>query len=460
MDFFLGVNWISFLALSIVGILFVWINHLIKTKSWTFVIFTSLILGLIVGLIFTSENNAYLVWVEMIGNAYIQLITALVAPVIFISIVSSFISLKDRKKMASIGLQSIFWLLAAAAAAILLAIFVGVVFNIGANASGIFAEIAKVDQESVTTYTQMTKSFDQVLLALVPSNVINDLANNNVVAIIVIGIAIAVGYLSVSEKGDKMEVFVKLIDSVKKIIYKILSFVIDLTPYAVLCLIAASSSSLFSNWQGIAQLLLLVVLIYATALVHTYLYNGAVLYFVAKLNPIRYFKKISGTQATAFTTQSSVGTLPVSIEDLTKKIGVSEEIANFTAPLGTTIGMPGCTCIWPVLLVIFYVHAVGLNWGIGDYIVLAIVALLMSIGSAGVPGIATVSAISLFSALGLPVAAIVIFVPINTISDMIRTFDNVTSGNVATAIVAKKQGQLNERIFDETESYDGKVVAG
>ena len=243
----------------------------------------------------------------------------------------------------------------------------------------------------------------------------------------------------------------------KKIIYKILAYVIDLTPYAVLCLIAGSASSIFTNRDAILQLLLLVAVIYAVCLIHTYIINGILIRLAAKLNPIRFFKKISAAQAAAFTTQSSVGTLPININCLNTQVGVDEEIANFTAPLGTTIGMPGCTAIWPTLLAIFFVNATGLSWGASDYVMLAVMAVFLSFGSAGVPGIAVVSAIALFSMLDMPIAAVILLMPINTISDMIRTTDNVTSAAVATTIVARQEGLLHDEIFDQAEIAEEKL---
>lgn len=109
--------------------------------------------------------------------------------------------------------------------------------------------------------------------------------------------------------------------------------------------------------------------------------------------------------------------------------------------------MPGCTCVWPVLLVMFFVNAAGLNWGIGDYVILAVITLVLSLGSAGVPGIAVVSSIAVFSALNLPIAAVVLLIPINTVSDMARTLNNVTAAAVSATIVAGKEGQLDYETF-------------
>jgi hypothetical protein len=449
MEFLLQVNWIALAVLAIVFLLFALLKFLSEKINWTFVILLSLVFGAVVGIVFGSENNSYLVWVDLLGDIYINLITALVAPVILVSIVSGFISLNDKDKMKKIGLKSVVWLLISSAAAIILSLFFGLIVGLGKNAGSVFAGIGSVSDGTVSAYEGLKKSFSDVVLGLFPSNVVGDLSSNNVVAIIIIAIALAVAYVSVahSEGEEKVITFKKFVESFKKIIYKILEFVIDLTPYAVLCLIAGSASKIFTNADAILQLLLLVGMIYLVCLVHTYGFNALVLRFAAKVSPLKFYKKIFQAQATAFTTQSSVGTLPITISNLKDNVGVDEEVANFTAPLGTTIGMPGCTCVWPILLAIFYVNAAGLNWGVGDYLLLAALTLVLSLGSAGVPGIAVVSSIAVFGAVNLPIAAVVLLMPINTISDMIRTMDNVSAAAVSATVVARRTNLLNDEVF-------------
>lgn len=448
MEFLLSVDWIALFSLAVVALLFVFLYYISKKLNWTVVILLALLLGAVAGIVFASEKNRYLVWVGLIGNIYVNVITALAAPVILVSIIASFISLKNKNAVKTIGVRSVIWLLLSAAGAILLSLLGGLVFKLW-DASAIFKDIASVSDSTVSAYGDLKKSFDEVLLGLFPSNVVGDIENNNIVAIIITGVAIALAYVGVSAKEGEssLVLFKKWIDAIKKILYKILEMVIKLTPYAVLCLIATSASSIFSDIDTILQLLLLVAIIYAISFLHAYVFNGALLKFAAKLSPIKFFKKIFQAQATAFTTQSSIGTLPVTIDSLKRKIGVGDEIADFTAPLGTSIGMPGCTCVWPVLLVMFFVNAAGLEWDFGDYVTLAAVTLVLSLGSAGVPGIAVVSSIAVFGALNLPIAAVVLLIPINTVSDMARTLDNVTSAAVATAIVARKEGQINDAVF-------------
>lgn len=295
----------------------------------------------------------------------------------------------------------------------------------------------------------METSFDTILLNLVPSNIAADLAADNIVAIIIIAVAVAVAYVSISsEEGeDKVLVIKKLIEAVKKVIFNILAYVIDLTPYAVLCLTACSASQLLSDKEALVQLVLLVVMVFVACLIQSYVVNAVILKSFAKVNPLKFFKKTFDAQATAFTTTSSVGTMPITIDRLIRKVGVDEEVANFTAPLGTTIGMAGCTCVWPILLAMFYLNATGQSWGVSQYLVMCFMCLVLSLGSAGMPGVGVITAVSLFSAVNLPIAAVVLLIPINNITDMVRTLTNVTDASVCAAVVARQNGLLNDEVF-------------
>ena len=450
MSVLLSINWIPFLALAIVLLAFALIHFLETRINWTLLMLLSLGLGAAIGVVFASKDNLYLTWVDMLGNIYVKLITLLVAPVILISIVSSFISLGNKANMKSIGLESVAWLLIESALAILLSLAVGIASGIGGSASSVFAEIGAVSSGSVSAYSGLTRSFAEVVEGLFPSNLLGDLVENNVPGIILIALALAASYISVAdEEGeDKVAAFRRAVEAMKKVVFRLMRFIVDLTPYAVLTLIAGSASNILAKRATLIQLLLLVAVIYAVCIVFTYIVGGILVRTQAKLNPVRFFKKIFPAQVTAFTTQASVGTLPVTISNLKDRVGVSEKVADFTAPLGTTIGMPGCTGVWPVLLAVFYVNATGLQWGIGEYAILGLVALFLSVGSAGVPGIAVVSAVALFNALGLPIGAVILLLPINTVSDMIRTLSNVSSAAIATAIVARKTDSLDDSVFN------------
>ena len=328
--------------------------------------------------------------------------------------------------------------------------------GIGKGAGDVFSNLEGLDKSTVAAYEGLSRPFDEVLMNLLPENVVSDIAGGNVPAIIIGGIAIAAAYIAIASKQgeEKVKAFADFVEAAKRIVFKILDVLIDQTPYAVMCLIAVSASKLLGSWQNMLQLIALMGLIDLVCIIHTWLAGGLIVRFAAKLNPFRFFKKIFHVQVTAFTTQSSIGTLPVTVKALRDDVGVSEEVADFTASLGTTIGMPGCACIWTVLLALFFVRATGMEWGAAQMIQLALVAVLMSVGSAGVPGIAVVSAIGLFGVLGLPVGAVILMQPINTISDMIRTTDNVSTAAIAASVVARENGLIDDQVFNDK----GEVV--
>ena len=293
MQILLSVRWMPFLALDVVLLAFVLLRVLEDRMNWSLVILLALVLGAGIGVLFASEGNAWLLWVDFLGTLYIRLLKLLVSPVIFLSIVSGIISLRGRANAGSLGLRSAFWLLLQAALAILLSLLAGQILNIGSDATALFRELDTLDESTVSAYAGLTQPFHQVLENLFPENVVGDFANNNVPALIITGVAVAAAYLAVAEKeGEELvRPFSRLIDAARKIVFKILEVVIDLTPYAVLCLIAGAASRLLESRESMLQLLLLTVVIYAVCLVHTYLLGGLIIWGAAKLSPLRFFRK-------------------------------------------------------------------------------------------------------------------------------------------------------------------------
>ena len=176
--------------------------------------------------------------------------------------------------------------------------------------------------------------------------------------------------------------------------------------------------------------------------------TGALLSIFAKVNPFKFFKKNFSVQAIAFTTQSSVGTIPANVDNLEKNLGVSEKIASFVAPAGATMGMPGCAGFWPVMTAILTSNVLDLGYGMGDYINLILAALLVSLGTVGVPGTATIATTAVFAAMGLPIEMVVILAPISSLADMGRTATNVTAASSAAVIVGASEGELDREVYN------------
>ena len=197
-------------------------------------------------------------------------------------------------------------------------------------------------------------------------------------------------------------------------------------------------------------LLSVLVLAYVLCGIQVFVVESALIKFVGKLSPVRFFKGIWPAATVAFTSQSSVGTIPVTVNQLTRKLGVNEDVAAFGASLGANLGMPGCAGIWPTLLAVFTIHLLGIEYTPVQYAFLVVLAVVVSIGTVGVPGTATITATALFAAAGLPVEAIILLSPISSIVDMARTATNVVGAATATTLVAATEEQLDTAVYNGT----------
>ena len=220
------------------------------------------------------------------------------------------------------------------------------------------------------------QSFGQVVVGFFPTNVVQSFSANDIIPIILIAVTLSVAYLSLAEKEpEKVRPFRDGAEALKLVVFKVVGYVIRLTPYAIVALTAymvGSSTDLGSEFQSLVGLL---VLVWVACILHAYVINGVILEVFADVPMVEFFRKIFPAQLTAFTTQSSIGTLPVTTAQLTRKVGVHPEIAHFTAPLGATIGMPGCAGIWPIMIAVWGINAYGIQYTLSDYVVLAVLGV-------------------------------------------------------------------------------------
>ena len=444
----MNIDWLSAAALAVVLIFFILIYILQKKKvNFTVIILGSLVIGVAVGVIFSGHTS----WVMPIGKIYVSTLNAIVSPLIIVSILSSITSLGSTAQLKGIGLRSIFWLLLTTLLAIVLSLGLGLTFGIGRNS---YLSLDGIDAQ---TFESKVVPFSQVLIGFFPRNIISDIADENTIPMILFAVLIAVSYVLVANKNrEKVAIFKSFIEACKMIIFKAVDFIISLTPYAVLALIATATGNGISRSGIMWSLLVLLIVSFIAFALDTWVINAVLVKAFARLNPIKFFRKILPAQIVGFSTQSSAGTLPISTGILVKQIGVDPKVANFTTPLGTTIGMPGCAGIWPVLIAIYGVHGLGINYGIKDYLLLAVISLFVSLGTAGVPGTATITTASVLSAVGLPLELIVLSIPISAIADTGRTATNITGAMVAAAIVGRQESSLNDGIFNDSETYESE----
>jgi len=440
------VNWPALAVLGAVAASYVGIYVLAK-RRFNFSLLTLSALG--VGVVIGLAGRGHAEWIEPIGRIYINLLLASVAPLVVVSIIASITSLGSLEKLKTVGLRSFGWLMLTNVIAVILTLGVAISLGIGKGVN------ETVGGEQLNVLENSVQSFTDVVVGFFPVNVVGDLGSNHIIPIIVISIALAIAYLAVARKDPKgVRPFRTGIEALRLVIYRAVGYVIKLTPYAVLALtatIVANSSNLTDKFWSLIGLL---VVAWVVCFADLYVVNGLLLRTVANVSPVQFFRKIFPAQVTAFTTQSSVGTLPVTTSVLTTRVGVHPEVAHFTAPLGTTIGMPGCSGIWPILVAVWGINAYNIPYTAQDYLVLALLATVVSIGVAGVPGTATVAAATVLAAAGLPLEFIAVTLPISMIADMARTAANVTAAATSATIVARQVGLLNEDIFNGRARFD------
>ncbi len=391
--------------------------------------------GLIIGYIFAGSTE----YVAIFGSVYIRLLYTMVIPLLLTTIIRTMVNTGSLSQLRSIGLKSVGILSLHNILASTLGVILAVAFGIGKGAN--MAAPSDTEIREVPTVAETITNF-------FPRNIVKDAADSNIVPIIVFAILVGIAILTLIENGKENETkpFTDFINSAAEVMYKLTSMITGLTPYAVLSLMAAAIGNIDAN--AVKPLILILVLNYVASLIHSFITTGALVSAFAKVNPVKYFKKAWPVQVIAFTTQSSMGSLPANIENLTSEQGVSEDIASFVAPLGATMGMPGCAGFWPVMNAILTVNMLGMTYTGFDYVRLILVALLVSLGTVGVPGTATISTTALFAAMGLPLEMVVLLAPISSLADMGRTATNVTAANSSALIVAASENKLNRDIFN------------
>jgi Na+/H+-dicarboxylate symporter len=461
-------NWLAVLALAVVALLYAGIYYLDRKHfNWNLLLLLALAAGICAGLIFHDKGwlvsclrvlfhdeagqvlfTGNLQYVTLIGRVYIGATEALVAPLILLAILSSVMSLGNSLKLKTLGLRSLFWLLFNTVISIVLTIgtciFVGVGKNVNLTIEGLNAK----------RYANINTQFIDVLEGFFPHNIFRELAENRVVPIIITALALAVAYISFEEK-EKVEPFRRGVEALKEIVFKMIGFVVDMIPYAILAIGADAAGAIGGRWETLRPLLVVIAVIIGLCLFHTFIVGGLFVRFAAKLDPVRFFRKLLPAMMAGFSTQSTIAALPTIIKNLVFGIGVKEDVGAFTATLGSTVGMPGCSGIWPVTLAIFAVNFLGIDYSPVQYLTLGLIAFAVSFGTAGVSGTAVITATAVYTTAGLPLEVFVLLFPISFIVGMFRTPANVSCAASAAVIVARQTGALDEDVFYDRVTPDG-----
>ena len=415
-----------------------------KKMGLTTKIFVALIAGAIFGMILhyavpaghIKDNILVEGILYIVGQGFIRLMKMLVVPLVFCSIVCGSMAIGDTKKLGTVGVRTLAFYLATTALAICVALAMGNLLDpgVGLDMSAISANAAEVQ-------TMESTSMAQTILNIIPDNPIGALANGNMLQIIVF--ALIVGVI-LAKLGEKTETVGNFFSQFNDVMMEMTMMVMRLAPIGVFCLISRTFAGIgFSAFLPLAKYMIGVLLALAVQCFVVYL---GLLKIFSGLNPIKFIKNFFPVMAFAFSTATSNATIPMSIDTLAKKMGVSKRISSFTIPLGATINMDG-TAIMQGVAVVFAAQAFGIVLTPVDYVTVIGTATLASIGTAGVPSVGLVTLTMVFNSVGLPVEAIGLIMGIDRILDMARTAVNITGDAVCTTIVAHQNNAIDKEVF-------------
>ncbi|MEQ6930611.1 dicarboxylate/amino acid:cation symporter [Clostridium perfringens] len=407
------------------------------TNKFSFATLTALTLGVVLGIIF-KENILFL---DTVGKAYMSLIKMIVVPLVVTSLITSIVRLENLDTLKSIGLKTFTVLLGTTGAAALIGIIVASSLNLGQGLTFIGAENFKARE---------IPGFSKVLIDMLPSNPLAAIVENKIIPIVIFSMFVAIALVIEDNiNKEKAKPFKDFILSAYNIVLRITKMVLRIIPYGVFALIATAAAK--NGMDTLMSLIWVILAVYIAAFLQFLFVYTPLISFVARMNPLKFFKGIFPAQVVAFTSQSSYGTLPVTIKSLVEGVGVSENIASFVAPLGSTIGLNGCGGFYPAIVAIFAANVFNVELTIYSYILIVLTAIISSIGIAGVPGSATMSTTVMLAALGLPIEALAMVIAVDSIIDMIRTATNVTGASVAALIVDQTEKRKEYKVEESVQ---------
>jgi len=408
-----------------------------KVLGLTTKIFIALLAGAILGIVlcYLVPDSSFKkdVIVEgilyVIGQGFIRLMKMLVVPLVFCSLVCGSMAIGDTKKLGTVGVRTLAFYLATTALAVCVALGVGNLIN-----PGVGLDMSAIQSSAASVETMEATSLTDTILNIIPDNPINSLASGSMLQVIVF--ALIVGVI-LAKMGERAETVANFFSQFNDIMMEMTMMIMSLAPIGVFCLISRTFANIgFSAFIPLAKYMIGVLLALAIQCFGVY--------------QIRFIKKFFPVMAFAFSTATSNATIPMSIDTLSKKVGVSKKISSFTIPLGATINMDG-TSIMQGVAVVFAAQAFGIHLTPMDYVTVIGTATLASVGTAGVPSVGLVTLTMVFNSVGLPVEAIGLIMGIDRILDMTRTAVNITGDAVCTTIVAHQNGALDKKVFNETE---------
>lgn len=444
-EFLLITNIHTVLMIFLLIGVFLIISKMSKKLKFNKLMITSIFIGLILGIFiqavvkFPSDPtsitwiNEITAWYGLFGNGFMDLLKMIVVPLVLVSIIRVIMNMKDDN-LGKLTFRSMTMFFVTTAIAAIIAIVVANLFKLGTN-----LEVVNSSDE-----VREIVSLPSTIRGLLPSNPVQAMAEGNTVAVVIFAVFLGLAIRRLRRKYmDIIKPFIDLVEAFYKIIVSVAITVIKMMPYAVVPLMASTIAS-----RGVKSLLDVTDFILALYISVVIMFLVHIIIIAASgMNPITYIKNSSKALILAFTSRSSLGTLPVTMEVLTDNLNVDLGTASFVTSLGSNMGMNGCAGIYPALVSVMIANMAGVQMNFTFYVMLIIVITISSLGIAGIPGTATMAVSVVISGMGMasyfPLAGAII--AIDPILDMGRTMLNVNGAMTAAVAVDNSLNRNNKK---------------
>ena len=407
-------------------------------KNLTRNILLGMLLGFAVGSIIYYTNifgdtlsNIIEVYAFKLGSdIFINLLKMLIVPLVFFSLVSGISSLGNLKSIGNISLKTITLYLITTAIAVSLSLFIGAIFQPGSGVNT--ANLISPDK------LPQGQGIYQTILDIFPANIIEAMANNQMLAIVFFSIIFGLALNKTNHLTNNLS---KSFEKLNTVFMQLVVMIIAFAPIGVFCLIGKFVVADGLNVFG--EALKYVILLIATLFLHMFITYSVLIKFFTRLSLKTFFLKMKDVAVFAFSTSSSAATIPVTLKTVENELGVNKNVAAFVVPVGATINMDG-TAIMQGMATIFIAQMSGIDLSLIQYIQVVLLAVATSIGTAAVPSAGTITLVIILQQFGLPLEAIGIILAVDRILDMTRTAINVTGDAAVACVVAESEGMLEK----------------
>ncbi|MCH2354365.1 MAG: dicarboxylate/amino acid:cation symporter [Pseudomonadales bacterium] len=401
--------------------------------------------GVLVGLAvqgFTSDGH----WIQAVliqdvfdagGTVFIASLRLMVVPLVLVSLVCGSSSLADGASMGRLGGKSIGLYLFTTAVAISLALGLALFISPGEGGSA---------SQAVEYTPRPSPGLKETFLNIFPTNPVRAMADGNMLQIIVFALLLGT---ALGRSGDAGQRIRSLFEDLNGVLMRLIVMLISLAPFGVFFLMAKLFSEV--GWRDIIELGKYFATVVLALIIHASVVYPALLLWLAKTNPLKFYQKMREPMLFAFSTSSSGATLPVTLRTVEKKLGVDNSIASFSVPLGATINMDG-TAIMQGVATVFIAQYFHVDLVFTDYLMVILTATMASVGTAAVPGVGLIMLTMVLTQVGLPVEGIALIIGVDRLLDMTRTAVNVAGDATVATIVAHSEKKLDRSVLDDPDA--------